>query len=146
MNALMEEKKEEEKPSEAAPEAAKLPDDDTVRLQWKELSKQYSDKPRLASTIANGHTEVREEDGVKIVDFIVKNEAQKQWIEEKLLRDLEGRLRTLLGTPRVKILVSVTPEEEVERQPYMPEEKARDLMDKNPDFKAFAADLGLDTK
>jgi len=146
MNALMEEKKEEEKPAEAAPVAAQLPDDDTVRLQWKELSKQYSDKPRLASTIANGHIEVSEDDGVKIVDFIVKNEAQKAWIEEKLLRDLEGRLRGLLNTQKVNILVSVTPEEEIERQPYMPEEKAKDLMDKNPAFKAFAADLGLDTK
>ena len=146
MNALMEEKKEEEKQEEAAPVATQLPDDDTVRLQWKELSKQYADKPRLASTIANGHIEVREDSGVKIVDFIVKNEAQKQWIEEKLLRDLEGKLRGLLSTPKVNILVSVTPEEEVEKVPYMPEEKAKDLMDKNPDFKAFAADLGLDTK
>ena len=146
MNALMEEKKEEEKPEEAAPVAAQLPDDDTVRLQWKELAKQYADKPRLASTIANGHTEVREDGGVKIVDFIVKNEAQKQWIEDKLLRDLETKLRGLLGTPKVNILVSVTPEEPTEKVPYMPEEKAKDLMDKNPDFKAFAADLGLDTK
>ena len=146
MNAIMEEKKEEEAPAEAAPEATRLPDDDTVRLQWKELSKQYSDKPRLASTIANGHMEVSEKDGVKIVDFIVKNEAQKQWIEDKLLRELENKLRALLGTPKVNILVSVTPEEEVEKVPYMPEEKAKDLMDKNPAFKAFAADLGLDTK
>ena len=142
----MEEKKEEEKPAEAAPVTVQLPDDDTVRLQWKELSKQYADKPRLASTIANGHIQISENDGVKIVDFTVKNEAQKQWIEDKLLRDLEGRLRSLLGTPKVNIIVSVTPEEEVEKVPYMPEEKAKDLMDKNPDFKAFAADLGLDTK
>ncbi len=142
----MEEKKEEEKPEEAAPVTVQLPDDDTVRLQWKELSKQYADKPRLASTIANGHIQISENDGVKIVDFTVKNEAQKQWIEEKLLRDLEGKLRGLLGTPKVNIIVSVTPEEEVEKVPYMPEEKAKDLMDKNPDFKAFAAELALDTK
>ncbi len=146
MNALMEEKKEEEKPAEAAPVTVQLPDDDTVRLQWKELSKQYADKPRLASTIANGHIQISENDGVKIVDFTVKNEAQKQWIEEKLLRDLEGKLRGLLGTPKVNIIVSVTPEEEIEKVPYMPEEKAKDLMDKNPDFKAFAAELALDTK
>lgn len=142
----MEEKKEEEKPAEAAPVTVQLPDDDTVRLQWKELSKQYADKPRLASTIANGHIQISENGGVKIVDFTVKNEAQKQWIEEKLLRDLEGKLRGLLGTPKVNIIVSVTPEEEVEKVPYMPEEKAKDLMDKNPDFKAFAAELALDTK
>ena len=146
MNALMEEKKVEEKPAEAAPEVVKLPEDDAVRQQWKELSKIYADKPRLASTIANGKIEVREEDGVKIVDFVVKNDAQKQWIEDKLLRDLEGNLRKLLGTPKVNIEVAVVPEEETEKVPYMPEEKAKDLMDKNPDVRAFVLDLSLDTK
>ena len=146
MNALMEEKKEEEKAAETVQEAAKLPDDDSVRLQWKELAKQYSDKPRLASTIANGKIEVREDGGIKVVDFVVKNEAQKQWIEDKLLRDLEGRLRNLLGTAKVNIVVSVVPEEELAKVPYMPEEKAKDLMDKNPEVRAFVADLGLDTK
>ena len=146
MNALMEEKKEEKKPAEAAPEEVKLPDDETVRLQWKELSKIYADKPRLASTIANGKIEVREDNGVKIVDFVVKNDAQKQWIEDKLLRDLEGNLRKLLGTAKVNIEVAVVPEEETEKVPYMPEEKAKDLMDKNPDLRAFVLDLSLDTK
>ena len=146
MNALMEEKKEDEKPAEAAPEEVKLPDDETVRLQWKELSKIYADKPRLASTIANGKIEVREDNGVKIVDFVVKNDAQKQWIEDKLLRDLEGNLRKLLGTAKVNIEVAVVPEEETEKVPYMPEEKAKDLMDKNPDLRAFVLDLSLDTK
>ena len=146
MNALMEEKKVEEKPAEAPQEEATLPDDDDVRLQWKELSKIYADKPRLASTIANGKIEVREEGGVKIVDFVVKNDAQKQWIEDKLLRDLEGNLRKLLKTAKVNIEVAVVPVEETEKQPYLPEEKAKVLMDNNPDLRAFVLDLSLDTK
>jgi hypothetical protein len=141
----------QEKPKAAAPQVevaavTTLPDDDTVRLQWKELARQYATKPRLASTIANGQIDLREEGGVKLVDFVVKNEAQKQWIEDKLLRDLENRLRDLLQCPRVNILVSVTPVVESENVPYMPEEKARDLMDKNPEVRAFVADMGLDTK
>ena len=146
MNALMEEKKVEEKPAEAAPAEVKLPDDETVRQQWKELSKIYADKPRLASTIANGKIDIREDGGVKIVDFVVKNEAQKQWIEDKLLRDLEGNLRKLLGVSKVNIEVAVVPEEETEKVAYMPEEKAKELMDKNPDLRAFVLDLSLDTK
>ena len=146
MNALMEEKKVEEKPAEAAPAEVKLPDDETVRQQWKELSKIYADKPRLASTIANGKIDIREDGGVKIVDFVVKNEAQKQWIEDKLLRDLEGNLRKLLGVAKVNIEVAVVPEEETEKVAYMPEEKAKELMDKNPDLRAFVLDLSLDTK
>ena len=143
----MEEKKEEEKAEEkAVEEAGKLPEDALVIEKWKEMAGQYADKPRLASTIANGTVNVREESGVKVVDFVVKNEAQKLWIEEKLLRDLEGRLRGLLACNKVNIMVSVVPEEEVKKVPYMPEEKAKDLMDKNPDVRAFVADLGLDTK
>ena len=145
MNALMEEKK-EEKPAEAAEVSTTLPDDETVRQQWKELSKIYADKPRLASTIANGKIDVREDSGVKIVDFVVKNDAQKQWIEDKLLRDLEGNLRKLLKTAKVNIEVAVVPEEDTGNKPYMPEEKAKVLMDNNPDLRAFVLDLSLDTK
>ena len=147
LNSIMEEKKEEEKAQEkAVEESTKLPEDALVLEKWKEMAGQYADKPRLASTIANGTVNIREENAVKVVDFVVKNEAQKLWIEEKLLRDLEGRLRGLLACNKVNIMVSVVPEEAVERQPYMPEEKAKDLMDKNPDVRAFVADLGLDTK
>ncbi len=146
MSAILQEKPEAAAPQVEVAAVTTLPDDDTVRLQWKELARQYASKPRLASTIANGQIDLREEGGVKLVDFVVKNEAQKQWIEDKLLRDLENRLRDLLQCPRVNILVSVTPVVESENVPYMPEEKARDLMDKNPEVRAFVADLGLDTK
>ncbi|MBQ6910858.1 MAG: DNA polymerase III subunit gamma/tau [Bacteroidales bacterium] len=147
MSAIMDEKKEEEAPAETVVQGTTLPEDETIRMQWKELAKQYTDRPRLASMIANGKIDVREADGVKIVDFFVLNEAQKQWVEEKLLRELENKIREMLSCPRVNILVEVTPvEESAEKVPYMPEEKAKDLMEKNPDVRAFVADLGLDTK
>ena len=147
MSALLEEKPEEAAPAEAAAQEVTLPADETVRLQWKELAKQYESRPRLASMLASGTIDVREEDGVKLIDFLVLNEAQKQWVEEKLLRDLENRIRELLACHKVNILVSVTPvDESAEKVPYMPEEKAKDLMEKNPDVRAFVADMGLDTK
>ena len=147
MSALLEEKPEEAGPAEAAAQDVALPADETVRLQWKELAKQYENRPRLASMLASGTIDVREENGVKLIDFLVLNDAQKQWVEEKLLRDLENRVRDLLSCPKINILVSVKPmDESAEKVPYMPEEKAKDLMEKNPDVRAFVADLGLDTK
>jgi DNA polymerase-3 subunit gamma/tau len=147
MSALLEEKPEEAAPAEAAAQDVALPADETVRLQWKELAKQYENRPRLASMLASGTIDVREENGVKLIDFLVLNDAQKQWVEEKLLRDLESRVRDLLSCPKINILVSVKPmDESAEKVPYMPEEKAKDLMEKNPDVRAFVADLGLDTK
>ncbi|MBE6252927.1 MAG: DNA polymerase III subunit gamma/tau [Bacteroidales bacterium] len=146
MSALMEEKKEEEAPVEAAPQNQALPEDEVVRLKWKELAGQYSSKPRLQSMLQSGNIQLSEENGTKLVEFFVTNEAQKQWVEEKMLRELENKLRELVTCTRVNVLVSVTPMEEIEKVPYMPEEKAKDLMEKNPEVRAFVADMGLDTK
>ncbi len=147
MSAIMEEKKEENAPVEVTVGGEKLPEDDAVRLQWKELATLYASRPRLASMISNGKMEIREENGTKVVEFFVLNEAQKQWVEEKLLRDMENKLREMLGCSRLNILVSVTPvDDSAAKVPYMPEEKAKDLMEKNPAVRAFVADMGLDTK
>ncbi|MBR5064513.1 MAG: hypothetical protein IKX05_07345, partial [Bacteroidales bacterium] len=146
INSIMEEKVEEPVPVEAVQQEAALPEDDLVRLKWKELAGQYSAKPRLASMLSGGNIQLSEENGVKQVEFFVTNEAQKQWVEEKMLRELEKKLRELLGCSKVNVVVSVTPMEESEKKPYMPEEKAKDLMEKNPEVRAFVADMGLDTK
>ena len=143
----------EEKPEEAAApgneeaQDTRLPDDDTVRLKWKELAGQYTSKPRLASMLSSGQINLSEDAGVKVVEFVVMNEAQKQWVEEKMQRELENKLRDLLSCRKVNIVVAVTPEpENAEKVPYMPEEKAKDLMEKNPAVRDFVAELGLDTK
>ncbi len=149
MNAIMDEKPEENSGPEVKEAAtdARLPEDEAVRAKWKELAGNYADKPRLASMLLNGKIEVREDDGVKLVEFLVLNQAQKQWVEEKMLRELETKLRELLLCRKVNIVVTVPVEpENTEKTPYMPEEKAKDLMEKNPAVRDFIADLGLDTK
>ena len=146
MSAIMEEDQKEEAAPEAATESQALPEDETLRLKWKELAGQYSAKPRLANMLSSGNINLSEENGIKVVEFFVINEAQKQWVEEKMLRELEGKLRDLAGCQKVNVMVSVTPMEETEKKPYMPEEKAKDLMEKNPEVRAFVADFGLDTK
>ena len=142
----MEEKPEEAVTEASAPQEVKLPDDDTLKLKWKELAGQYSSKPRLASMLQSGKVDVKEENGIKLVEFFVTNDSQKQWIEEKMLRELEGKLRDLVACPKVNVLVSVIPIEEGEKVPYMPEEKAKDLMEKEPSVREFVAAMGLDTK
>ena len=146
MSAIMEENKTQE---EAAPQETQnqtLPDDDTVLAKWKELAAQYSAKPRLQSMLSSGNIQISEENGTKQVEFFVTNEAQRQWVEEKMLRELETKLRELVSCAKVNVIVSVTPVEEAAKVPYMPEEKAKDLMEKNPEVRAFVADMGLDTK
>ena len=146
MSAIMEEKPQEEVAETAAPQEVKLPDDKTLIMRWKELAGQYGSKPRLASMLSSGKVEVKEENGIKFVEFFVTNDSQKQWIEEKMLRELEGKLRDLTGCLKINVLVSVIPIEEGEKVPYMPEEKAKDLMEKEPSVREFVAAMGLDTK
>ena len=146
MSAIMEEKPEEAEAQTSAPQEVKLPDDETLKMQWKELAGQYGSKPRLASMLSSGKVEVKEENGIKFVEFFVTNDSQKQWIEEKMLRELEGKLRDLTGCPKINVLVSVIPIEEGEKVPYMPEEKAKDLMEKEPSVRELVAAMGLDTK
>ena len=146
MSAIMDEKPQEEVAETAAPQEVKLPDDNTLKMQWKELAGQYGSKPRLASMLSSGKVEVKEENGIKFVEFFVTNDSQKQWIEEKMLRELEGKLRDLTGCLKINVLVSVIPIEEGEKVPYMPEEKAKDLMEKEPSVREFVAAMGLDTK
>ncbi len=147
MSAIMEQKDQPAAEESSSDSAAALPDNDTIRLKWKELAGTYSAKPRLASMLESGRTDIREEDGVKVVVLFVTNDAQKQWLEEKMLRAMENKIRELVACPRVNILISVIPDAESgEKKPYMPEEKAKDLMEKEPSVRDFVVAMGLDTK
>ena len=145
MNAILEEKEAEPAVQETAPEKSGLPSDEAVLKCWSEISAEES-RPRLASMLQSGKVELKEEDGVKVIDFYVLNESQKKWMEEKVLRSMEEKIRSSLLCRRINIIISVIPEEEREKVLYMPEEQAKDLMDKNPEVRAFVSDLGLDTK
>ena len=146
MNAIMEEKAQQAE-EKAEPAEVTLPSDDDVRAKWKDMAGMYAAKPRLANMLASAEPRIEEESEVKKVYFSVVNESQKTWIEEKLLRDMEKKLRDMLSCPKVNILVEVTPDTEVkEKVPYMPVEKAKDLMEKNPNVRELITALSLDTK
>ena len=128
----------------AAPEA--FPADEELAAKWKELAAMYGSQPRLANALANAKLTFREEEGRKVVDFTVTNEAQKKWIEERILRDLETRYARLTACGRIRLEPSVLPEEEQGPRIYMPAEKAEDLMSKNEEVRNLVVDLGLDIK
>ena len=130
----------------AAPQEAALPEDAFLAGKWKELASQYGSQPRLASALSNANLEFREEAGRKVISFTVTNEAQKKWIEERILRDLEGRFVKLTGSNRIRLEPVVLPEEEQGKRIYMPSEKAEDLMSKNEEVRNLVVDLGLDIK
>jgi DNA polymerase-3 subunit gamma/tau len=124
----------------------KMPDDELIMSKWKEFAAEYSGKPRLSNAIANAKVDIKEENGIKMITFFVQNMSQCKWIEEKLLINLEGSLCRLLGSTKLKLIVSILPDSESEKKIYMPEEKAKDLMSKNDEVKSLINDFGLDIK
>ena len=122
-----------------------LPSDEEILSGWKSFAA-ATKQPRLANALTNAKLSIKEEDGVKKVEFTVTNEAQKKWIEETILHELEGRFCSTVGSTLVKLYPTVIPEKEEEVRIYMPAEKAEDLMSRNSEVKELVIDLGLEIK
>ena len=128
-----------------SPAADQLPSDELIREKWPELVKECAaGKPRLENALGNTVLSMEESDGFKNVSFEVTNEAQKKWIENGLLRNMETSFARILGNGRVHLHITVKPSEEIENKPYMPAEKAQELMNSNPEVLHLVKDLGLD--
>ena len=124
-----------------------LPSDELIRSKWPELAKMFTDKPRLANMLSSTVIDITSTSDAKIVTFQVVNEAQKTWVESKLLYELEGKFRTLVESVNVYVRVSVRPDDTPqERIVYMPSEQAKELMEANDEVKSLVTDLGLDIK
>ena len=123
-----------------------LPDDETIIESWKKIPSEYKDRPRLATTISSSKIEIEEKEGKKFVTFFVVNPAQKQWIEEKLQNELQLRLQKLAGSSKLRLLIDIQAEDEIENKPFLPKDKAIELINSNPEVKHLVADLDLDTK
>ena len=132
----------------AAPaKEAPAPSDQFIREKWPELAAMYTDKPRLASMLTTTSLLINGNDDSKMVVFKVVNLAQKEWVEAKLLHELEGNLRRIVGSMKVYLRVDVAPDDAPEQKKiYMPSEQAKELMAGNEEVKSLVKDLELDIK
>ena len=146
MKAVMDDKPAAETVVETA--NVPLPSDEALKAKWPELAQMYAAKqPRLASMLSSSALTITSDGEYKTVVFRVVNEAQKDWVESKLLHDLEGNYRRLTGSMKIYLRVEITPEEAVrEKVAYMPSDQAKELMAKNDEVKSLVQDLGLDIK
>ena len=147
LSSLMDEKEDAAVPVETEAEnVGELPGDDVIIARWQDLAAAQNAQPRLANALSSAKLNIREEAGVKVVEFAVTNEAQKKWIEERILRSLESQFSKLLSCGRIRLEPTVVPEEAREERKYMPAEKAEDLMSRNEEVRNLVTDLGLDIK
>ena len=131
---------------EETPKESAVPSEDVLRAKWPELAKGYESKPRLASMLSTTTLVVTGDDNERVVTFRVVNEAQKEWVESKLLHELEGNYRRIVGSTKVYLRVDVTPDDAHQPKIYMPSDKAKELMAENEEVRTLVKDLGLDIK
>ena len=123
------------------------PSDEQIKEKWPELAGCYSDKPRLASMLSSTSLLINGNDDSKMVVFRVVNQAQKDWVESKLLHELEGNFRRIVGSMKVYLRVDVAPDDAPQQKVvYMPSEQAKELMAENEQVKNLVKDLELDIK
>lgn len=125
---------------------AELPSDDALKARWPELAALYSAKPRLYTMLTNSKLEFETVEGKKVVRFQVVNDAQKEWVESKLLHELEGHFRRIASSDALMLSVTVAPIAEGEKVVYMPSDKAKVLMENNEEVKNLVKDFSLDIK
>ena len=124
----------------------KIPSEDEIRAAWPKLAQIYASKPRLFNMLSNSALEFEESEGKRTVRFEVVNDAQKEWVETKLLHELEGNIRKIAGNEAILMEVKVTPAEQKKNEAYMPSDKAKVLMAKNEEVKKLVKDFSLDIK
>lgn len=131
--------------SEAAAAPAEALSEEKLRESWNTLASKQGTMPRLANALASASLEFDFDAPKPVVRFSVTNEAQKKWIEERILRNLEADYCALCKAP-VRLEVFVSPQEEQKDLKYMPSEKAEDLMRQNENVKDLVKELNLDIK
>jgi len=124
-----------------------IPEDEVLRTKWPELAALYGDKPRLANMLTSTALQIESGEDSKTVIFQVVNDAQKEWVESKLLHELEGNFRKIAGCMKIYLRVMVMPDDSpAQKKIYMPSEQAKELMSKNEEVKSLVKDLELDIK
>ena len=149
LNALMSEDKSAEAAADGSAAVAveeKLPEDSVLAECWQRLAAMQTAQPRLMNALSNAALSFSDRDSKRLIRFSVASEAQKKWIEDRILRDLEEKLRSLCSCSRILLEPEVAAEEEKAALKYMPAEKAEDLISKNEEVRNLVVDLGLDIK
>lgn len=124
----------------------RIPEDGEVIIAWKRIAEEYKARPRLYVALSGNKVEVVAGEDFKTLEFYVVNENQRTWLEQEMLTTLERKLRLALGTGKVRLALQVLPDEQVKPNIYMPEDKARAMMESNPEVKGLIEDLGLEVK
>ena len=127
--------------SEKAKEQQPVTQEELLRV-WLALAEEQ--KPNLRSAMIQSPATLQE-DGTTIL-FMVSNVSQKDWIMAKMHTYLSDTLRERLHNSQITLDVDVRKLEELPKTPYMPEERAKHIIQNNPEARELVKDLDLEIK
>ncbi len=134
--------------AQAKLDAGAVPNEEAVEKAWADIIKMCQDNPvstRLASIFSHApHKIIMEADCARLV-ISVENEATKAWLQDKFVQRMEAKLRQNVGSSKLVFLVDVTPIEESEPVVYLNQDKAKKMMENNPEVGNLVKDLELDS-
>ena len=113
-----------------------------LQMVWLALAEEQ--KPNLRSAMIQSPATLQE-DGTTIL-FMVSNGSQKDWIMNKMHSYLSDTLRERLHNSQITLDVDVRKLEELPKTPYMPEERAKHIIQNNPEARELVKDLDLEIK
>ena len=113
-----------------------------LQMVWLALAEEQ--KPNLRSAMIQSPATLQE-DGTTIL-FMVSNGSQKDWIMAKMHTYLSDTLRERLHNSQIALDVDVRKLEELPKTPYMPEERAKHIIQNNPEARELVKDLDLEIK
>ena len=113
-----------------------------LQMVWLALAGEQ--KPNLRSAMIQSPATLQE-DGTTIL-FMVSNGSQKDWIMAKMHTYLSDTLRERLHNSQITLDVDVRKLEELPKTPYMPEERAKHIIQNNPEARELVKDLDLEIK
>lgn len=99
--------------------------------------------PRLSTAIKQADPILKDE---TTIVFMVKNDLQKKWIEDNRKIKLLHFLRTSLNNRDIELSIEVPEDEPQGERLYTQEEKAKFLLNNNPQLREMQKDLNLDIK
>ncbi len=111
---------------------------------WKLMADSEKAMPRLANALLNCTPVIHDD---LSIHFTVSNESQKSWIEKNCITRLNSFLRSNLKNDNINLVIEVTEQlPETEKKLYMPDEKAKFLLENYPELNELKRDLDLDIK
>ena len=145
-------KAEKQEASGAAGDTAALTDDpltfESIMNAWQTLADGERTSGRSSLATAMLHHSPGIDIDTAVLTFFVSNSAQQEWIKEKALSRMEAALRKALHNSKIKIEVQIYESAGGQKTsvPYMPEDKAKFLVSKQPELGEMVKELGLDVK